>query len=106
MNINMLLWWSLGRGNTVVPSLWQATSKRYGPVNMQADSATTIEHAPPFSSTDAGAGCRTKRLAVAACRCRIFGHVAARTSVLWFKRRSCGLLCFDPASGGSWRVRS
>jgi hypothetical protein len=25
MNINMLLWWSLGRGNTVVPSRWQAT---------------------------------------------------------------------------------
>ena len=84
MNINMLLWWSLGRGNTVVPSLWQATSKRYGPVNMQADSATTIEHAPPFSSTDAGAGCRTKRLAVAACRCRILG--------MWRQeRRSCGL---------------
>jgi hypothetical protein len=27
MNINMLLWWSLGRGNTVVPSRWQATQK-------------------------------------------------------------------------------
>jgi hypothetical protein len=26
MNINMLLWWSLGRGNTVVPSRWQATA--------------------------------------------------------------------------------
>ena len=26
MNINMLLWWSLGRGNTVVPSRWQATN--------------------------------------------------------------------------------
>jgi hypothetical protein len=25
MNINMLLWWSLGRGNTVVPSRWRAT---------------------------------------------------------------------------------
>jgi hypothetical protein len=27
MNINMLLWWSLGRGNTVVPSRWQATTR-------------------------------------------------------------------------------
>jgi hypothetical protein len=26
MNINMLLWWSLGRGNTVVPSRWRATA--------------------------------------------------------------------------------
>jgi hypothetical protein len=25
MNIIMLLWWSLGRGNPVVPSRWQAT---------------------------------------------------------------------------------
>jgi hypothetical protein len=27
MNIIMLLWWSLGHGNPVVPSRWQATSK-------------------------------------------------------------------------------
>jgi hypothetical protein len=26
MTIIMLLWWSLGRGNPVVPSRWQATS--------------------------------------------------------------------------------
>jgi hypothetical protein len=26
MNIIMLLWWSLRRGNRVVPSRWQATS--------------------------------------------------------------------------------
>ena len=26
MNIIMLLWWSLGRGNPVVPSRWQATA--------------------------------------------------------------------------------
>jgi hypothetical protein len=26
MNIITLLWWSLGRGNPVVPSRWQATS--------------------------------------------------------------------------------
>jgi hypothetical protein len=26
MNINMLHWWSLGRGSTVVPSRWQATA--------------------------------------------------------------------------------
>jgi hypothetical protein len=25
MNIIMLLWWSLGHGNPVVPSRWQAT---------------------------------------------------------------------------------
>jgi hypothetical protein len=25
MNIITLLWWSLGRGNPVVPSRWQAT---------------------------------------------------------------------------------
>ena len=31
MNINMLLWWSLGRGNTVVPSRWQATPLRPSP---------------------------------------------------------------------------
>jgi hypothetical protein len=27
MNIIMLLWWSLGRGNPVVPSRWQATCR-------------------------------------------------------------------------------
>jgi len=27
MNIIMLLWWSLGRGNPVVPSRWQATTR-------------------------------------------------------------------------------
>jgi len=26
MNIIMLLWWSLGHGNPVVPSRWQATT--------------------------------------------------------------------------------
>jgi hypothetical protein len=26
MNIIMLLWWSLDRGNSVVPSRWQATA--------------------------------------------------------------------------------
>jgi hypothetical protein len=28
MNIIMLLWWSLGHGNPVVPSRWQATTIR------------------------------------------------------------------------------
>ena len=28
MNIITLLWWSLGRGNPVVPSRWQATAQR------------------------------------------------------------------------------
>jgi hypothetical protein len=32
MSIILLLWWSLGHGNPVVPSRWQATSlSRSGP---------------------------------------------------------------------------
>ena len=48
MNINMLLWWSLGRGNTVVPSRWQATADQRPQMHaaVAARGSTNQVHSP------------------------------------------------------------
>jgi hypothetical protein len=39
MNIIQRLWWSLGRGNPVVPSRWQATDRNGAPRTTKRESA-------------------------------------------------------------------
>jgi len=42
MTIIMPLWWSLARGNPVVPSRWQATARRHDPKGAYNDTTRRV----------------------------------------------------------------
>jgi hypothetical protein len=51
MTIILLVWWSLARGNHVVPSRWQATGCRALPGNKQRRTNEGSAARPPASVT-------------------------------------------------------